>query len=55
MINQIIKMIMELKWYQVLVIAIVDDAILFIKMWWIFIPLLIFLIIVGILRGRIKI
>ena len=33
--GNIIEQIWSLPWYQVLIIAAVDDVILFLKLWWI--------------------
>jgi len=42
---EILKQIYELPWYQVIVIAIADDVIVFLKIW----PAYIVLIVVGII------
>ena len=34
--REILEAIWDLPWYKVLVIAIADDAILFLKMWWLY-------------------
>jgi len=34
--REILEMIWDLPWYKVLVIAVVDDAILFLKIWWLY-------------------
>ena len=51
MIKQIIAQIWELSWYEVLIIAVVDDLILFIKLW----PIYVGLIIGGFILRRILI
>jgi len=38
-VDEIIAEIWELPWYKVMVIAAKDDGILFIKTWWLWIPL----------------
>ena len=40
MITEILKQIWELPWYKVLVIAMADDCIFFLKTWWFYVGII---------------
>jgi len=48
MMGDIIAKIWELPWYQVFVIAAVDDVILFLKLWWVLVIIVFLALIVGV-------
>lgn len=49
---EILKQIWELPWYKVIAIAIMDDGILLLKTWWLWLGLIVLIVGLGILALR---
>lgn len=49
---EIIGKIMELSWYEVFIIAVVDDAILFVKLWWLWVLIVAIALLGGIITVK---